>query len=132
VPHAEIERRRAIPGDIGNAVNAPVVLFEKPEILETVPGQPIVAVGEAEADGCVAMNPSQLSEGLADFRWRVFAPAVLAEQVAGEIPVQSLGINPPYSASPALRPKLPPFTESETPGALWPSWSLSTPRRPGC
>src|SRR5882724_6717012 len=38
------------------------------------------------------MRPAQLPERLADFRWRELPPPVLAEQIAGGVPMEAFGI----------------------------------------
>src|ERR1700742_2838124 len=57
-------------------------------VLQPVAGQPIVRIAEAETERGFAVLPSQLSEGLANFRRRELPPAVLAEQIARHVPVQ--------------------------------------------
>jgi hypothetical protein len=68
VVQTEVERRGAIPRDIGDALNAAPVLFEKTKILEAVAGEPIAGVAEAQRDAGAAVAPTELSEKSADLR----------------------------------------------------------------
>ena len=70
VPQTQVKRRRAVPRDVGNAVDARIVLREKARILQAIAGQPVVGVTKAERSGSLAVwsspafrNTCRTSEG---------------------------------------------------------------------
>src|SRR5579875_1414993 len=100
-----------VPGDVGNAVDARIILLKEAEVLKAVPGEPVVGVGEAQAQRGAGAPPAGLGKALPHLGGRVLPPAVLAKQIAGGIPVK-----PPGRRAAVFEFALPPPEDSAAEG----------------
>ena len=92
VARREREKRRAVVRDVGLGVHAGVVAGEEALLLQTVAVERIVRVRRGDAEIARRAFPAERAEHLAHVRGRVVAPAVLPEEIPGEIPVESGGV----------------------------------------
>src|SRR5262245_24401767 len=89
----QIQNGRTVRRVIGLRVYAGIVAAEKSDFLQRVSVQRVVGVGGRHGNVGRGLLPSELSEDLPHVGWRLLAPAIVAEQIAGDIPVQSTGFS---------------------------------------
>ena len=90
----DVEEGGAVAGLVGRGIDAGVVALEKALLLQAVAGQRVVGVREGDLEIALHVVPAGVAQQLAHGGGRVTAPAVLAEQVARDVPVQPRGLRP--------------------------------------
>lgn len=85
---AEIERRGAVAGGVGDGVDARIVVGQETVVLQAIAGQRVVGVAQSESEIGFPGSPAEPRKPLADVRGGVEAPPRFVEGVGRQKPVE--------------------------------------------
>ncbi len=88
----EVHEQRLVRRRVGLGVDARVVLREEALLLQSVAGEIRVGIPRRHGSTGPRVAPAGFGEELSHARRRIVAPSVFPEEIAGDVPIESVGV----------------------------------------